>query len=80
MAWHEEDQNITPPIHRKWNTKINTMFLYTIQNQWYFIDLDVKGQGKINIMFVDVLYSYHVSSFVYKVHIIALKDPYFHPV
>ena len=57
MAWHEADQNITPSIHRKWNTKINTMFLFTIHNQWYFIDLDVKGQGQINIMFVDVLYS-----------------------
>jgi hypothetical protein len=56
-TWHEADQNITPSIHKKWNTKINTMLLYTIQNQWYFIDLDVKGQVQINIMFADVLYS-----------------------
>jgi hypothetical protein len=32
MAWHEAEQIITPSIHRKWNTKINTMFLYTMQN------------------------------------------------
>ena len=33
------------------------MFLYATQNQWYFIDLDIKGQGQINLISVDVLYS-----------------------
>ena len=35
-TWHEADQNITPSINGKWNTKINTIFLYTKQNyKWY---------------------------------------------
>ena len=34
--------------------------LYADKYPWYLIDLDVKGQGQINLMCVDVLYSYHI--------------------